>query len=88
MHCMTLRSFRRSTLPVSYASAKPVGSRPKGHALWHLPQLMQAVSSGIQACSLENARIALLFLTIGILSEKTARPIMGPPIRIFFGGLR
>ena len=31
----------------SYASARAVGSRLNGHAAWHLPQLIQAVSSGI-----------------------------------------
>ena len=65
--------------------ARAVGRSPNGHALWHLPQLIHAVSSGIFVWDSANARIALLFFTIGIASEKIALPIIGPPMIIFFG---
>ena len=41
------------------------GRSLNGHAPWHLPHLMQPVSSGISACGPSKARMALLFLMIG-----------------------
>ena len=47
--------------------------------------MIHAVSSFTRAWLFVKAKIALLFFTIGISSEKIALPIIGPPMRIFLG---
>ena len=86
MQFMTASSSSATTSWLREAESSANGSRASGHARTQRPQRMQAVSSGRTAASC-RATMALLALRIGQSMFVMVRPIMGPPMMIFFGSL-